>query len=418
MVSNRDLLVDAMSWITEQLQEEGVLGLLLFLAMCSIVWVVFLSIFWGAPFIPGPALDDDTMHRTVIYFMIRGEDFYSAWRHSVQVCVDPSDLRIYRTPIIFYLVIGLTGWAGDYFPFPLGVVCVFVAASNLLLSFWTVRRMLGSGWAGLTAAFTQYAYFFNVIPKFQISIFAMPFLILSVYWAWEKRPWLASGSLALSFLIKESFGFALPAILLLFLFRRRWRSALILVGTFAGAVSLYLLHLYVAQPIGDPTMLFAEPPIDVLFNIGGFLWFGFGVLYYNVFLPITIGGGYPFSPLPPFLPYPLFLVILGAQVVFVWGPLVLLCLEMLHQRRILYPHLILLGVVLWIFPIVISASTPVTDFALSWVDFGVYRWFAAAYVGFQLLVGVSWHQLQQCVKGEGSQTWICAQLVSLKKRVF
>jgi hypothetical protein len=257
-----------------------------------------------------------------------------------------------------------------------------------------------------------------VIPKFQISLFAMPFLILSVYWAWENRPLLASGSLALSFLIKESFGFAFPAVLLLFLLRRNWRSALILVGSFAGALCLYLLHLYVAQPVSDPSMLFAEPPIDILFNLGGFLWFGFGVLYYNVFLPVTIGGGYPFSPLPPFLPYPIFLVILGFQVALVWGPLVLLCLEMLHQRRILYAQLMALGVVLWIFPIVISASSPVTNFALSWVDFAVYRWFAAAYVGFQLLVGASWHQLRQCFQGERDHSWICIQLSSLKRRIF
>ncbi len=405
-----------MSWIQKQLREEGVIGFILFLVMCSIVWAVFLSIFWGVPFIPHPAPDDDTMHRTVIYFMIRGEDFYTAWRHTVVVCADPGDLRIFRTPIIFYLITALVWWSGDNFQFPLGVICVFVAAINLILSFWTARKMLGSGWAGLTAAIAQYAYFFNVIPKFQISIFAMPFLILAVYWAWEGKAWHASGSLALSFLIKESFGFALPALLFLFLLRRHWRSALILIGMFAAAVCLYFLHLYIAQPIGDPNMLFAEPPLDILLNIGGFLWFGFGVLYYNVFLPITIGGGYPFSPIPPFLSYPLFLVILGFQFVFVWGTLLLLGLEMFHRRRLLYPSLTFLGFVIWIVPLVISATTPVTNFELWWVDFGVYRWFAASYVGFQLLVAISWHQLRKCFKEEEKYSWICSQFSGLKKR--
>jgi hypothetical protein len=403
--------------VSKFLKEEGVIGFILFLVMCSVVWAVFLSIFWGLPFIPHPAPDDDTMHRTVIYFMIGGEDFYTAWRHTVVVCADPGDLRIFRTPIIFYMMTALVGWAGPYFQFPLGVVCVLFAASNLILSFWTAQKLLGSGWAGLTAAITQYAYFFNVIPKFQISIFAMPFLILGVYWAWEGKVWHASGSLALSFLIKESFGFAFPAILLLFLLRRNWRAALILTGTFVAAGCLYLLHLYVAQPIGDPNMLFAEPPLDVLINIGGFLWFGFGVLYYNVFLPVTIGGAYPFSPIPPFLPYPLFLVILGFQFVFVWVPLLLLCIEMIHRRKLLYSRLLILGLVLWIVPVVISATTPVTDFTLWWVDFGVYRWFAAAYVGFQLLVGVSWHQLRKSLKERKTQTWLSAQLSQLHKRL-
>lgn len=378
------------------LRREGTVGFLLFLVACCVVWSIFLSLFWGSHFVPHLAPDDDTMHKTVIYFMIGGEDFYSAWRHAAIVCGDLSDLRIYRTPLIFYAVVVLTGWAGDAFVFPLSVLCVLVAACNLILSFWTTRRMLGSGWAGIAASFTQYAYFFNVIPRFQISLFAMPFLILAVYWAWQNRPWLASGSFALSFLIKESFGFALPAILILYLLRRQIRHILISVGIFAVATTLYLLHLLIAQPTFYPPMLFAATLPMILYNLAGFLWFGFITLYYNVILPVTIGGNYPFSPIPPFLPYPLFLILLILQVVLVWGPLLWWTINMIRYRQ----HLVIgiLGYILWLVPLAITATAPANSFHLLWIDFAVWRWFAPAYVGFQLLVATSWHQLQQRMK--------------------
>ncbi|MFX1562447.1 MAG: hypothetical protein ACFFDP_03985 [Promethearchaeota archaeon] len=378
------------------LQQEGTVGFLIFLAACCVVWSIFLSLFWGSHFVPHFAPDDDTMHKTVIYFMLGGEDFYSAWRHAAIICGDLSDLRIYRTPIIFYTVVILTGWAGDAFVFPLSVLCVVVAASNLILSFWTTRRMLGSGWAGMAASFAQYAYFFNVIPRFQISLFAMPFLIMAVYWAWQNRPWLASGSFAISFLIKESFGFALPAILALYLIRRQIRYFFITVGISAAAIVLYLLHLFIAQPTFYPPMLFAATPSMILINLVGFLWFGFIALYYNVILPVTIGGNYPFSPIPPFLPYPLFLTLLILQVVFVWGPIIWWTYYLIRYHHNL--ELGIFGYILWLVPLAITATAPATLFSLLWIDFAVWRWFAPGYVGFQLLVAISWHQLRQRMK--------------------
>lgn len=378
------------------LRQEGTLGFLLFLAACCVVWSIFLSLFWGSHFIPHLAADDDTMQKTVIYFMMGGEDFYSAWRHATLICGDLSDLRIYRTPLVFYAVVFLTGWAGDAFVFPLSVLCVFVAASNVILSFWTARRILGSGWAGIVASFVQYAYFFNVIPKFQISLFAMPFLILAIYWAWQQRPWLAGGSLALSFLIKESFAFALPAILILYLIRRQFRQILITVTIFALAAILYLWHLFIAQPTFYPPLLFAATLPTTLNNLAGFLWFGFVALYYNVILPVVIGSEYPFSPIPPFIPHPVFLVLLSIQVILVWTPLLWATINMVRYRQ--HYELGILGYLLWLIPLAITATAPAISFSLLWIDFAVWRWFAPSYVGFQLLVATGWHQIHQRIK--------------------
>jgi hypothetical protein len=383
----------ALSSLPRLLRQEGIAGLVFLLFLASIVWVSFLKLFWGVAFQPHVAFDDDTMHKTVIYFMIRGQDFYTAWRHAAVVCGDLSDLRIYRTPLVFYAVVVLTGWAGDFFVFPLSVVCVLVAVANVVLSFWTTRRMVGSGRAGLAAALVQYAYFFNVVPRFMISIFAMPFLTLAVYFAWRQKPWLAGGSLALSFLIKEVFAFALPAFLVLALIRRRWRDMLAYGLTFSIAGGLYLLHVVVSQPIADPSMLLAATPAGVLLNLGGFIWFGFINLYYNVFLPVTIGGLYPFSPLPPVLPYPLLLAILGVQVLLVWGPLLFWVGSTTRRRELLHQHLALFGFVLWLVPLVIAATTLIPSFPLWWVDFAIWRWFAPSYVGFQLLVAAGWRHL-------------------------
>jgi len=388
----------ALSSASRLLRQEGIAGFILLLVLGSIVWVSFLAFFWGVGFQPHVAFDDDTMHKTVIYFMLRGEDFYTAWRHAAVVCGDLSDLRIYRTPLVFYTVVALTGWAGDYFVFPLSVLCVLVAISNVALSFWTTRRMAGSGRAGLGAALVQYAYFFNVVPRFMISIFAMPFLILAVYFAWRQKPWLAGGSLALSFLIKEVFGFALPAFLALSLLNRKWRHALIYGLTFGVGAALYWLHVVIAQPVIDPHMLFASPLPVALLNLSAFFWFGFVGLYYNVFLPVTIGGLYPFSPVPPFLPYPLFLTILGAQVALVWGPLLFWVVSSIRGGQMLRQRLALFGVVLWVVPMIIVATTPISSFPLFWVDFAIWRWFAPSYVGFQILVGFGWREAGEACK--------------------
>jgi hypothetical protein len=374
------------------------MGFLLFFVGCSFIWSVFISFSWGFPFVPHVAPDDPTMHKTVIYFMLRGEDFYSAWRHATAVCGDLSDFRIYRTPLIFYAVLFLTGWAGDFFIFPLAILCVTVAACNLILSFWTTQRMLGSGWAGLAAAITQYAYFWNVIPRFQIDLFAMPFLILAVYFAWAEQPWLSSGNLCLAFLIKEVFAFALPAFLAMSLLRRQWRHTIIYLGTFTIATALYILHTVIAQPIADPTLIFAAPLPTIFINLAGFLWFGFGVLYYNVLLPITIGGFYPFSPIPPFLPYPFFLLILAIQSSAIWGVIFLWGIKLIQDRRFPQLNLGVLGIVLWLIPLLISATAPVDIFALWWVDFGIWHWFPVSYVGFQLLVALSWQNLKHHTK--------------------
>lgn len=383
----------ALASLSRLLRQEGIAGLIVVLILCSIVWVNFLALFWGVRFQPHTAFDDDTMHKTVIYFMLRGEDFYSAWRHAAVACGDLSDLRIYRTPLVFYAVVTLTGWAGDFFVFPLSALCVLVAITNVVLSFWTTRRMVDSGRAGLVAAVMQYAYFYNVVPRFMISIFAMPFLIAGIYFAWRQHPWLASGSLALSFLVKEVFAFALPAVLLLALVRRQWRHTLIYGLVFSGAAALYLLHLFIAQPVADSSLLFAAPPVEALSSFGGFVWFGFICLYYNVFLPVTIGGLYPFSPVPAFLPYPVFLTILGAQILLVWGPILFWIASMVRRRELLHQHLALLGLAAWLMPLAIAATTHIPDFPLWWVDFAVWRWLAPGYVGFQLLVAIGWRQL-------------------------
>jgi hypothetical protein len=344
------------------------------------------------------AFDDDTMHKTVVYFMLSGEDFYTAWRHAAVACGDLSDLRIYRTPLIFYAVVALTGWAGDFFLFPLSVLCVLVAVGNVVLSFWTSRQITGSGRAGLAAALVQYAYVYNVIPRFMISLFAMPFLIVAVYFAWRQKPWLAGASLALSFLVKEVFAFAVPAFLLFSLARRRWRDALIYMLTFGTAAALYLLHIFISKPVTDLHMLFATTFPETLWNAAGFIWFGFVCLYYNIFLPITVGGFYPFSPIPPFLLYPLFLTILSVQVTLVWGALLVWIATMIRRRQLLNPHLAILGVTVWLVPIAIAATTRIPDFPLWWVDFGVWRWFAPSYVGFQILVAIGWREASEAYK--------------------
>ncbi len=387
-----------MQSLTKTLRSEGVIGFIIFLIFCSIVWMAFLSLQWGIHFVPQLALDDDTMHKTVIYYMLQGEDFYSAWRHAAQVTGDLGDLRIYRTPLIFYLAIFITGWAGPLFVFPLSVLCVFIAAFNLLLSFWTVRAITGSGWAGLAATFVQYAFFFNVIPLFQISLFAMPFIILTVYWAWTERPWLAGVFLALAFLIKETFAFALPAILVFFLLRREWRQTLIILSIFMGAVALYFIHTLVAQPILDPQMMLTASIPEFLQNLGGFLWFGFGVLYYNVLAPATFNGYYTSNPLPAFLPIPLFYAILVMQVFLIWGTIIGAILKYYKTRQAPPWPLVALAISLWIAPILFTATTNIDNFVIYWIDYAIWRWFGASYVGFQILVGLSWTDIRQRVK--------------------
>ncbi len=376
--------------IPKILRKEGVFGFIVFLACCSIIWTVFLSNSLDYQFIPHLALDDDTMHKTVIYYMLKGEDFYSAWRLAAHVTGNLGDLRIYRTPLVFYPVVFLTGWAGTGFVFPLSVFCVFIAALNLVLTFLTVRTITGSGWAALAASFVQYAFFFNVIPLFQISLFAMPFLILAVYCAWSDRPWLAGLFLALAFLIKETFAFAVPAILVFYIMQRKWQSALIVLSIFAGAIGVYFFHTIIAQPIPDPQMMLNASLPEFFQNLGGFLWFGFGVLAYNVLAPATFDGYYPANPFPPFIPISVFYLILTLQIILVWGFMILWVVKHVRNRQWSHLPLIALAVLLWLIPILFAASTHLNNFAMYWMDYAIWRWFAPSYVGFQLLVAMSW----------------------------
>ena len=380
--------------LRELLRHEGVAAFVVFLAFCSIVWVAFLSYSWGVDFVPRLALDDDTMHKTVIYYMLHGEDFYTAWRHAALVTGDLGDLRIYRTPLIFYPVVFLTGWAGSNFIFPLSVLCVLVAALNLILTFWVVRIITGSGWAALAATFIQYAFFFNVIPLFQIALFAMPFVILAVYWAWTEHPWLAGGFIAIAFLIKETFIFALPAILIFFALRRQGRSVGIIIMIFIAAVGLYLVHTLIAQPIPDPSMMLTASPPEFFINLAGFLWFGFGVIYYNVIAPAAFQGYYPSNPVPAFLPLPLFNGILMLQLILVWGTISWWFIRVIRKHMRPPIPILLLALLLWLVPVIFAATTHVSDFALYWVDYAIWRWFGASYVGFSLLVGLSWTDIR------------------------
>ncbi len=387
-----------MQSIKELLRKEGVVGFVIFLSLCSIIWAVFLSHSWGIDFIPHPAVDDDSMHKTVIYYMLNGEDFYSAWRLAAQATGDFGDLRIYRTPLIFYPVVFLTGWAGPHFVFPLSVLCVLIAALNLILTFWVIRLITGSGWAGLAATFVQYAFFFNVIPLFQISLFAMPFVILAVYWAWIDKPWLAGGFISLAFLIKETFAFTLPAILIFFLLRREWRSAGIIHGIFSGAIGLYLIHTIIAQPIPDPQMMLTASLPEFLHNLVIFLWFGFGVLYYNVLAPATFANYYPSNPIPPIFSISLFYGILAIQIILVWGTIGWWLYKIFRKRQKTCLPLLALALVLWLGPILFAATTQMSNFAMYWMDYAIWRWFGASYIGFSLIVALSWIDIRERIK--------------------
>lgn len=384
--------------LKELFRREGVTAFIVFLSVAGIIWIIFLSYSWGVEFVPSFALDDDTMHKTVIYYMINGEDFYSAWRHAAAVTGDLGDLRIYRTPLVFYSIVFLTGWAGTGFVFPLSVVCVITAATNLILTFWVVNRITGSGWAALAASFVQYAFFFNVIPLFQIALFAMPFVILAVYWAWTDHPWLAGTAIAIAFLIKETFVFALPAILVFFLIRRQWRSTGIVMVLNIVALALYFIHTLIAQPIPDPTMMLTASGPEFLLNFGSFIWFGFGVLSYNVFAPATFPGYYPTNPLPAFIPIPLFYVILTFQVIIVWGTISWWFFKLIRKQQMAPVPLLSLALVLWLVPILFAATTHITDFTRYWMEYAIWRWFGASYVGFSLLVALSWTDMRGAVK--------------------
>ncbi|MFX1564777.1 MAG: glycosyltransferase 87 family protein [Promethearchaeota archaeon] len=384
--------------LNDFLRREGVAAFIVFLSVAGIIWVIFLSYSWGVEFVPKFALDDDTMHKTVIYYMINGEDFYSAWRHAAVVTGDLGDLRIFRTPLVFYPIAFLTGWAGSGFVFPLSLVCVCMAAFNLILTFWVVNRITGSGWAALAASFVQYAFFFNVIPLFQIALFAMPFVILAVYWAWTDHPWLAGTAIAVAFLIKETFVFALPAILVFFLLRRQWRSAGVVTALNIVAGGLYFIHTLIAQPIPDPTMMLSASGPEFLLNLGSFIWFGFGLLSYNVFAPATFNGYYPTNPIPAFIPIPIFYTILVFQVIIVWGTIGRWIFKLIRKQQMAPVPLLALALVLWLIPILFAASTHITDFARYWMEYAVWRWFGASYVGFSLLVAFSWIDMRGAVK--------------------
>jgi hypothetical protein len=383
--------------LRDLLRREGVAAFVCFLVFCSVVWIVFLSYSWGVDFVPHNALDDDTMHKTVIYYMLNGEDFYSAWRHAALVTGDLGDLRIYRTPLIFYPVVFLIGWAGSSFIFPLSVLCILVAALNLILTFWVVQSITGSGWAALAASFIQYSFFFNVIPLFQIALFAMPFVILAVYWAWTDRPWLAGGFIAIAFLIKETFLFTLPAILIFFTLRRNWRAVGIVMMISTASVGLYILHTIIAQPIPDPSMMLTASLPEVFTNLAGFLWYGFGVIYFNVIAPATFQGYYPSNPVPPFLPLPLFTGILVFQFILVWGTLCWWLVRIIRKQVRPPTALLVLALLLWLVPVIFAATTHVNDFVIYWVDYAIWRWFGASYVGFSLLVALSWTDIRSIV---------------------
>jgi hypothetical protein len=386
------------SSVVKFLRREGVVAFIVFFSVCMIIWIVFLSYSWGIEFVPRLAVDDDTMHKTVIYYMLNGEDFYSAWRHAALVTGDLGDLRIYRTPLVFYPVVFFIGWAGSGFVFPLSALCVIIAALNLVLTFWVVEKVTGSGWAALAATFVQYGFFFNVIPLFQIALFAMPFVILAVYWVWLDQPWLAGGFIAIAFLIKETFLFARPAILVFYLLRRQWRSAGIVVSISIVAIGLYLVHTIIGQPIPDPSMMLTASLTEFFRNLGGFLWFGFGVLSYNVLAPVTFEGYYPSNPIPAFLSPILFYVILAFQVFIVWGIICWWIVRLIRRRQALSVPLLNLAILLWLVPIIFAATTHINDFALYWMDYAIWRWFGASYVGFSLLVAFSWTDVRTELK--------------------
>jgi hypothetical protein len=292
----------------------------------------------------------------------------------------------------------LTGWAGPGFVFPLSFVCVNIAALNLILTFWTVQSITNSGWAALAGTFVQASFFFNIIPLFQISLFAMPFLIMGTYWAYQGKPWLAGMSLALAFLIKETYAFALPAFLVLFLLRQQQREAGIVLSVFTAAVSFYLLHTFIAQPIPDPQMMLNATPPIFIHNLAGFLWFGFGVLAYNVLAPATFPGYYPTNPFPPFLPIPVFYGLLIAQMVFVWGILGWWLFRHVKTRQVPSIPLVVFAVVLWLVPVIFTATTQINNFPMYWMDYAIWRWFAPSIVGFQILVALSWSDLRPMIQ--------------------
>ncbi|MFW9934543.1 MAG: hypothetical protein ACFFDU_03305 [Candidatus Thorarchaeota archaeon] len=384
--------------LTDFLRREGIAAFIVFLSVCSLIWMVFLSYSWGTEFVPRLALDDDTMHKTVIYYMLNGEDFYTAWRHAAFITGDLGDLRIYRTPLVFYPIAFLTGWAGTSFVFPLSVLCVFAAALNLVLTFWVVNQITNSGWAALAASFVQYAFFFNVIPLFQIALFAMPFTILAVYWAWKDQPLLTGGFIAIAFLIKETFIFALPAILIFFLLRRQWRAVGSVLGLVVVSLVLYLVHTIIAQPTPDPSMMLTASLPEFFLNLGAFLWFGFGVLAFNVLAPVTFDGYYPTNPVPAILPIPFFYAILVFQMILVWGTLSWWIIRLIQTHQTPPISFLGLAITLWLVPIFFAATTHINDFALYWMDYAIWRWFGASYVGFSLLVALSWTDVRSILK--------------------
>ncbi len=58
-----------------------------------------------------------------------------------------------------------------------------------------------------------------------------------------------------------------------------------------------------------------------------------------------------------------------------------------------------MALIMWIVPLLFTATTTVWDFPLFWMEYAIWRWFAASYVGFQLLVALSWTNLRPAIKG-------------------
>jgi hypothetical protein len=141
-------------------------------------------------------------------------------------------------------------------------------------------------------------------------------------------------------------------------------------------------------------MLTASLP-EVFSNLTRFLWFGFGALAYNVFGPVTFEGYYPTNPIPAFLPLPLFTAIIVFQAIVVWGTLCWWILRMLLKRQPPNIPLVSLAILLWLVPVIFAATTHIHDFALYWIEYAIWRWFGASYVGFSILVALSWTDIRK-----------------------
>jgi hypothetical protein len=122
------------------------------------------------------------------------------------------------------------------------------------------------------------------------------------------------------------------------------------------------------------------------------------VLYFNVFAPATFQGYYTSNPIPAFLPESFFIGILGLQVILVWGTIGWWIIRLFQRRQRPPFALLTLAILLWLVPIIFAATTHINEFAMYWIDYAIWRWFGASYVGFSLLVALSWADVRPIMK--------------------